>query len=81
MKFKRLDACALLARGEEPFSQVRKAVDALKPGEGLAVKSPFLPSPLIERLGAEGFRSRPEHNRDGSWTTYFWRDTMPTSPP
>jgi CRP-like cAMP-binding protein len=57
-QFKRLDVRPLLARGEEPFPAIRRRVDALKPGEGLILIAPFLPSPLIERLGGEGFQSK-----------------------
>jgi uncharacterized protein (DUF2249 family) len=73
-KFKTLDVRPILARGEEPFGKIRAAVDALKPGEGLSVTAPFLPSPLIEKLGSEGFRSRVERVADGGWITHFWRD-------
>jgi uncharacterized protein (DUF2249 family) len=72
--FKRLDVRKLLAEGIEPFPAIRKRVDALKNGEGLAVIAPFLPSPLIEKLRGENFQSRAEPQRDGSWITYFWRE-------
>ena len=49
-------------------------VDALKTGEGLTVIAPFLPSPLIEKLGSEGFRSRVERQFGGGWTVHFWRE-------
>ena len=75
--FKRFDARKLLSRGIEPFPAIRQRVDALKPGEGLTVIAPFLPSPLIEKLGSEGFASRAEPQPDGSWVTYFWRDAEP----
>lgn len=73
--FKRLDARKLLAKGIEPFPEIRRLVDALKLGEGLAVTAPFLPSPLIEKLRGENFLSRAEPQPDGSWITYFWRET------
>jgi uncharacterized protein (DUF2249 family) len=73
--FKRLDARKLLAEGIEPFPAIRKRVDALKEGEGLAVIAPFLPSPLIEKLRSENFSSRVEPQPDGGWVTYFWRET------
>ncbi len=76
-KFKRLDVRARLARGEEPYSEIRRQVAGLKPAQGLAVTAPFLPSPLIEKLGSEGFQSRVERGGDGSWTVFFWRE--PTS--
>jgi uncharacterized protein (DUF2249 family) len=72
-KFKTLDIRPILARGVEPFSKIREAVDALRADEGLAVIAPFLPSPLIEKLGSEGFQSRVERH-NGSWITRFWRE-------
>jgi len=73
-KFRSIDVRPLLARGEEPFKKIMAAVAALTPGEGLAVATPFLPSPLIERLQTAGFQARPERGADGSWQTFFWRD-------
>lgn len=72
--FKKLDVRPLIARGVEPFSKVRSSVDALKTGEGLTVVAPFLPSPLIERLRSEGFRSQVHHQPDGTWAVSFWRE-------
>lgn len=74
MKFKMLDVRPILARGADPFSTIRAALDALQPNEGVSVVAPFLPSPLIEKLGSEGFRSRVERQVGGSWITHFWRD-------
>ena len=73
-KFKTLDVRPILAQGLEPFSQIRESVDALRPGEGLSVIAPFLPSPLIEKLGSEGFESRVERQVGGGWTVHFWRE-------
>jgi len=73
-QFKRFDVRKLLAQGTEPFPEIRKRVDALKPGEGIAVIAPFLPSPLIEKLRSEGYTSRAEPQPDGSWVTYFSRE-------
>lgn len=72
-KFKTVDVRSIIGRGEEPFSVVRDRIDRLKTGEGLTVIAPFLPSPLIEKLGSEGFQSRVERGL-GSWTVHFWRD-------
>ena len=71
--FKRFDVRKLIAQGIEPLPEIRKRVDALKPDEGLAIVSPFLPSPLIEKLRGEDFETRVEPQPDGSWVTYFWR--------
>jgi uncharacterized protein (DUF2249 family) len=71
-KFKTLDVRSIIDRGEEPFSVIRDRIDRLKENEGLSVVAPFLPSPLIEKLGSEGFQSRVERGT-GSWTVHFWR--------
>ena len=64
----------MIAKGIEPFSQIRKNVDSLGSEEGLSVIAPFIPSPLIEKLGSEGFRTRVERKLNGSWIAYFWRE-------
>ncbi|HVR36760.1 MAG TPA: DUF2249 domain-containing protein [Methylomirabilota bacterium] len=73
-KFKRLDVRGLLRRGVEPYPEIRRRVDALRPDEGLILFAPFLPSPLIEKLGSEGFESRVEIGPAGEWIVYFWRE-------
>ena len=73
--FKRLDVRTLLAQGMQPYPAIREKIAALKPHEGLAVIAPFLPSPLIEKLRSENFESRVEPQPDGTWVTYFWRET------
>lgn len=73
-KFKRFDVRAMLARGVEPFPEIRKRVDALKPDEGLIVVAPFLPSPLVEKLSGEGFGSKVERGSGADWLVYFWRE-------
>lgn len=73
-QFKRFDVRELLARGIEPFPEVRRRVDALKPDEGLIVVAPFLPSPLVEKLTSEGFLSKIERGKGADWIIYFWRE-------
>jgi hypothetical protein len=34
----------------------------------------FLPSPLIEFLGSEGFQSKVERGQGSDWLVYFWKD-------
>ena len=63
-----------VARGEEPLKKIMSTVASLGPEEGLIVTTPFLPSPLIERMQAAGYHVRPERSADGSWRTFFWRD-------
>lgn len=74
VQFRKLDVRRLLASGVETFPEIRKHVAALRPDEGLTIIAPFLPSPLIESLASEGFRSRVEHQPDGSWVVHFSRD-------
>ena len=72
-QFKRCDVRDLLREGIEPFPEIRKRVSALADDQGLIIVAPFLPSPLIELLGSEGFRSKVERGDAGSWIVYFWR--------
>jgi len=74
-RFKRFDVRELIRGGIEPFPEIRRRVDALPPGQGLIVVAPFLPSPLIEKLGSEGFASKVEHVAGPDWVVYFWRET------
>ena len=73
-KFKRFDVREMLSRGVEPLPEIRKRVNALKPDEGLIIVAPFLPSPLIELLGGEGFESKVERGAGADWIVYFWRE-------
>jgi len=73
-KFKRFDVRDMLARGVEPFPEIRKRVDALKSGDGLIVVAPFLPSPLVERLSGDGFATKVEKGGGADWLVYFWRE-------
>lgn len=71
-KFKRFDVREMIRSGVEPFPEIMKRVSALSAGEGLIVVAPFLPSPLIERLGSEGFESKIERGQGADWLVYFW---------
>lgn len=73
-QFKRFDARAMIQRGVEPFPEIHGRVNRLKADEGLIVVAPFLPSPLIEKLGAEGFNSKVERGAGADWLVYFWRE-------
>ena len=73
-QFKKFDVRPLLARGGEPFPEIRRRIDALQPDTGLIIVAPFLPSPLIEMLGSEGFKSKVERGGSGDWIVYFWRE-------
>jgi uncharacterized protein (DUF2249 family) len=68
-----LDVRAMIANGGQPFPEVMSAVGELADGESLRLITPFLPSPLIERLQGDGFRAAPERRGDGAWQTTFTR--------
>jgi hypothetical protein len=68
-----LDVRALIAAGESPFDSIAAAMSELGAGETLVLITPFLPSPLIEKLQAEGYAARPERRADGGWQTRFSR--------
>jgi hypothetical protein len=74
-RFKRFDVRDLINRGIEPFPEIRQRVNRLKPEEGLIIIAPFLPSPLIEKLGSEGFASKVERGAGPDWVVYFWFET------
>ena len=73
-KFKRFDVRPLLKRGEEPLSQILQRVQGLGPEQGILIIAPFLPSPLIELLGSQGFASKVERGEGPGWIVYFWRE-------
>ncbi len=74
LKFKRFDVRRILQRGEDPLSRILQRVESLGATEGLIIIAPFLPSPLIELLGSQGFASKVERGEAGSWIVYFWRE-------
>lgn len=69
-----LDVRPLLLSGIEPLPVIMAALDALEPEGRLMLVTPFLPSPLIERVHPEGFAARPERRSDGAWVTQFTRE-------
>lgn len=73
-KIRTLDVRPLIARGEEPFKKILTSVAGLASDESLMLVTPFLPSPLIEKLRSEGFTAHPERSGDGSWRTHFLRE-------
>lgn len=73
-QFKRFDVRDLINRGIEPFSEIQKRIGKLKTDEGLIIIAPFLPSPLIEILGGQGFASKVERGTGAAWMVYFWRE-------
>jgi hypothetical protein len=73
-QFKRFDVRDLIRRGVEPFPEMLQRVGRLKTAKGLIIVAPFLPSPLIEKLGSEGFAPKVERGLGADWLVYFWRE-------
>jgi uncharacterized protein (DUF2249 family) len=72
-RMRTLDVRPLIAAGQNPFEAITTALAALAAGESLLLLTPFLPSPLIERVRGEGFAAQPERRGDGTWQTRFSR--------
>ena len=75
-QFKRFDVRDLIRRGIEPCPEILQRVARLKADEGLILVVPFLPSPMIEKLNSEGFRSKVERAKGTDWMVYFWREKV-----
>ena len=73
-KTRTLDVRPLIARGDHPLQKIMETISTLGPADELVLLTPFLPSPLIEKLGSEGFHARPERRSDGAWETHFSRE-------
>lgn len=80
-QFKRFDVRDLIRSGVEPFPEIARRVSKLEQAEGLLIIAPFLPSPLIERLGSQGYASKVERGRGADWMVYFWREDESAVPP
>ena len=72
--FKKLDVRPLIAKGTEPFAAIRAKIDMLKSTKALPSSRRSCPSPLIEKLRSEGFRSSVIRQPGGAWAVNFWRD-------
>lgn len=70
-----VDVRKILQDGGEPCHAIDAALNQLAPLQGLQVIAPFLPSPLIERLRAEGFSASPNRRKEGAWQVDFTRQT------
>lgn len=70
---RQLDLRELINRGGQPLPVIVRAVGQLAAGESLLLITPFLPSPLIEKLQSEGLTARPEPIGDGAWQTHVTR--------
>lgn len=65
-----IDARPLLQSGGHPLEQVFRESENLEPGEMLELITPFLPAPLIEKMGARGFECWTKEDQ-GIFYNYF----------
>jgi hypothetical protein len=68
-----VDAEALLDAGEVPLPVVNEKARGLGPGELLRIDSGFRPSPLVEALAKQGFRSFVRETSPGRFETLVAR--------
>jgi len=69
-----IDAEALLDAGETPLPAVNEKARGLGPGELLRIDSGFRPSPLVESLSKQGFRSFVREASPGRFETFVTRE-------
>ena len=70
-----LDVRPVLRAGGEPLTQIMEAVKNLAPGQDLRLFSPFMPGPLLQMLGAQGFRHEVKELAGGEWQVDFTAST------
>jgi hypothetical protein len=66
-----LDVRPILRAGGEPFEQIMRAVNDLKPDEGLRLFATFKPTPLFHVLGSKGFTHEAKEIGGGDWEVVF----------
>lgn len=74
-----LDVREELRRGGEPLARILKAVDALRPGQGLRLLATFEPLPLYTVLGRKGFRHEAREWGPGDWEVLFSPVSTPSA--
>lgn len=66
-----LDARPLLAAGEHPLERVKNGAEELNPGEIFELLTPFVPTPMIDKMEALGFDTYSGRDENGLFHTYF----------
>jgi uncharacterized protein (DUF2249 family) len=70
-----LDVREILRAGEEPFSKIMEAVNALSPGQGLRLLATFKPVPLFGVMAQRGFGHTEQEIGGGDWEVIFTPST------
>ena len=66
-----LDARAMIASGDHPFSRVMGGLDALNPGEVYLLVTPFVPAPLVNAAKEKGFAAWSDSSEAEEVKTWF----------
>lgn len=66
-----LDVRPVMRAGQEPFTAIMAAVDALAPGERLRLIAPFRPVPLFHVMTNRGFSATDRALPGGDWEVIF----------
>jgi uncharacterized protein (DUF2249 family) len=66
-----LDVRPLIERGIEPFPEILRARNSLRPGQALHVIAPFEPRPLFPLFKADGYLAECRPNPGGGWCAVF----------
>lgn len=74
-----LDVRSVLAGGKDPLQLIQQTICSLTPNQGLALTAPFVPAPLIQLLGKQGFVSHSQRYAPDEVTTWFWRPNETTA--
>ena len=69
-----LDVREDVRRGQEPFTRIMAAVNALVGDDVLVLRAPFEPVPLYGVLGKRGFAHWTERHAPDDWSVWFYRD-------
>jgi uncharacterized protein (DUF2249 family) len=75
--FAELDVRPILRDGGEPFQAIMRAVDALRPGQGLKLFAPFRPQPLYAVMASSGFDHEVTQMADGDFEVRFLPQDLP----
>lgn len=68
-----LDVRAMLAGGNDPLKLIQQKVKALNPGQVLKIINTFEPSPLMDLLEKQGFKTYVDVIKNDHFETYFYR--------
>lgn len=63
-----------IARGEEPFARIMRAVASLRGDQNLLLIAPFEPKPLFEIMAMRGFAHEVKSIANGDCEVLFHRD-------